>query len=984
METEASATYRFQFGREFRFADAQALVPYLSRLGATHLYSSPVLRARDESTHGYDVVDPTVLNPNLGGETEFRSLVAVLKAHGMGTVLDIVPNHMATGSENPFWMHVLTYGPSSPYARWFDIDWRLPDPDMWGRVLVPILGDPLEEVLERSEIAVRWREGRFRLAYYDHLLPVDPATVPSIGRFGFRRLGRDEGGGADNVRSVARILDELASVPVPAVRVRRPWETSPERIEGLLAGLARSIESSPRMRIWAEETASRFGSGRGGRTRLLRLLEEQPYRLVYWRRAARLINYRRFFNINDLISLRQEDPQVFGETHALVGRLIAEGLIDGLRVDHIDGLRDPEIYLGRLSELARESAPTRRVRIWVEKILGHGESLPARWPVEGTTGYEFLNAVERIFVDPAGFSAIESAYRQMAREPRDFREHARWGKRKVLKDELSAFVGRLAHMLDRLVQQDSRYWDLTEGDLGEAIAEVAAAFPVYRTHISGEVRPTVESTDRARLEEALKAAEKAGAAAPRALDLLREVLLLAGEDRLEEHQLREHRNFIRRFQQLTGPAAAKGIEDTALYAYVPLVSLNEVGNDPELPLEDAVADLHRLNKAHARSLPQTLLCVTTHDTKRGADVRARLDVLSERPGLWLRHVRRWRRRHRVLRRGPRNAYPDFVNEYLLYQTLTGIWPYSSDPGRSGKPSAAELEEIGRRTREYMRKAAREAKLQTDWANVDEVFEQALDGFIRDLLGSDKPEKAQFLTEMEDLVKAIASGGYWNALSRTLIQFTAPGTPDLYQGDELWNPVLVDPDNRRKVDYAPRERLLDELVTEFEAGPKRRSAMLKELVASPWDGRIKMHVLRTLLQTRRGAPEVFADGTYEEVEVRGARSSNVFAFIRRGGRRCAVAVAPRLTARLVRDASAPPIGPDVWLDSRLVLPADLSAASWVNVLTGEKFHVVGDGGTPILPLTEALGSFPVALFMARTRFEPGFSRPPGAPSRTSEG
>jgi (1->4)-alpha-D-glucan 1-alpha-D-glucosylmutase len=966
MKPQAFATYRFQFGREFLFEDALALVPYLSRLGVTHLYGSPVLRARRESTHGYDVVDPTVLNPSLGGETGFRSLVGALKAHGMGLVLDIVPNHMATGSENPFWMHLLTYGPSSPYARWFDIDWRLPDPEMWGKVLVPILGDPLEQVTDRGEIGVLWQEGRFRLAYYEHLLPVDPATVPMIGRFGLRRLRSDTGVAPDNLQSVERILAELAAVPVPAVRVRRPWETSPERVEGLLAGLAQSIESSPRMHLWAERTASRFTSGRAGRARLLRLLEEQPYRLVHWRRAARLINYRRFFNINDLISLNQEDPQVFAETHVLVGRLIREGLIDGLRVDHVDGLRDPEVYLGRLTEMARESTSTGPVRVWVEKILGPGESLPLRWAVAGTTGYEFLNAVERIFVDPEGFATIEAAYRRLAKEPRDFVEHARWGKRKVLKDELSAFVGRLAQILDRLVQQDSRYRDLTEQDLAVAIAEVAVALPVYRTYISGEARPTVDPRDRDYLEEALSGAEEGGLASSRALTLLREVLLLEGEERLEDHQLRERRNFIQRFQQLTGPAAAKGIEDTALYAYVPLASLNEVGGDPDVPIDGGVAALHRLNDAHARSRPQALLGVTTHDTKRSADVRARLDVLSELPELWLNRVRRWRRRNRVFRSGPRNAYPDFVSEYLLYQTLIGIWPLSGAPGRREAPPVSELEEIGLRSRDYMRKASREAKIRTDWAAVDEAFERSLDGFIRDLLGSERLETRLFLTEIQDLVETIAHAGYWNALSRTLIQVTAPGTPDLYQGDELWNLLLVDPDNRRKVDYAPRERLLDELVTEFEAGPKRRRALLRDLVGSPGDGRIKMHVLRALLQARRRAPALFASGTYEEVEVRGARSSHVFAFLRRRGRRCAVAAAPRLTAGLVRNASSPPIGPDVWLDTSLVLPSELGGAAWTNVPTGERCPVVSHGGTPSILLADALATFPAAFLLTRIR------------------
>lgn len=1007
------ATYRLQFNQDFRFSDARALVPFFSRLGVTHVYASPILRARQESAHGYDVVDPKTLNSSLGDKTDLVDLVTDLHNVGLGLLLDIVPNHTAASIENPYWRDVLTYGHSSPFAGWFDIDWRIPDPDMWGRVLVPVLGEPRARVLAQDQIRIIWSDGRFLVQYFDNVFPVDPATVPTICEFGLESLKECVSSDNATLDHIVAILASLKKLPRLAARLRRRVDIDREETEQWLGQLARLVIQSPRIQQWAEDTAERFGQGEDGRRRLKKLLDSQPYRLVHWREAARTINYRRFFDINELVSVRQEDPQVFNETHSTVLRWVDDGLIDGLRIDHIDGLRDPLGYLERLAEaLSTSERVSRPIPLFVEKILASDEKLPCGWPVVGTTGYEFLNQVERLFVSPEGFAAIENQYRRMLRQPVFFQKVATWGKRRVLRNELSPQVGRLADALLRLVDEgrqtsslsaeneesvllaehagsgkhdladsttaDERAADgpavataallgqpeLTKRDVVDAIVEVITALPVYRTYVDAH-DCTINDADRGYIEKALHEARGSGRAAAGAIDALGGVLLLEGKSQLPTHELHERVNFIERFQQLTGPAAAKGIEDTALYAYVPLVSLNEVGGEPHLP-ENPVATLHQANEDRAATWPQTMLAVTTHDTKRTADVRARLDVVSEVPKLWSGLVQRWRRLNRPHRARVRGKHaPDAVTEYLFYQTAIGIWPLPDPSEPSQLPASEVLAELRERIEEYMLKAVREAKTHTSWTKNDQEYEDAVVAFVRSLFLPDGDGGMRFLSEIQNLVARISRPGLWNSLSRTLIQFTAPGTPDLYQGDELWNFALVDPDNRRPVDYERRRQLLDEVIMGVEGTDEARPEFLRGLSESPEDGRIKLLVIRGALSARGTHPRLFAAGHYLPLATEGSSKDNLFAFARvrssdnGSGEQAAIVVVPRLTATLV-SAMQSPVGEGVWQDTIIQLPEQLQNRHWTCALTREDLPVTNGQS---LAARDVLRAIPVALLVS---------------------
>ncbi|MEX1230551.1 MAG: malto-oligosyltrehalose synthase [Planctomycetaceae bacterium] len=1038
------STYRLQFNREFRFADAQRLVAYFSRLGVSHIYASPILRARKESTHGYDVVDPKTINPDMGDKNDLIGLVTDLRHFGLGLVLDIVPNHMAASIENPYWRDVLTYGRSSPYAGWFDINWRLPDPDMWGRVLAPILGEPRKTILERDQIGVIWSDGRFLIRYFEHFFPVDPATVPAICAVGLDELKQIVEEGHFALQKIQEILTALRRLPNLAARQRRNVAYNRDDVEHMLAELAQAIVQSPRIQQWAEETAARFSQGPEGRRRMRLLLDRQPYRLVYWRDAARAINYRRFFDINELISIRQEDPQVFDETHDTVLRWVHDGLIDGLRIDHIDGLRDPPGYLKRLAEaLAGVDRARRCFPIFVEKILAHDERLPREWPVAGTTGYEFLNQVEASLISPSGFEAIEQRYRRLLNRRVQFADIAEWGKRRVLRNDLSAPVNPLADALVRLAERrrlipppentenvaaaaaaarasslpqrhdatdlgddspggnplrgahggdsphdDDRRGDdafgstaaqfgrsqPTKRDFIEAIVEVATGLPVYRTYIDGRHDHVSESEQRM-IESALERARQSGRAPPEAIDFLGRVLLLDDVSRLPDDLRNEEISFIQRFQQLTGPAAAKGIEDTALYAYVPLVSLNEVGGEPIMPA-DPIAELHQANEERAENWPRSMLSATTHDTKRSADVRARIDVLSELPDLWMSSVERWRSMTRNFRtRVDDKTSPDDAGEYLFYQTVVGLWP-APQPGRHNElPSADALHDLRERIKAYMLKAAREAKTRTSWTLQNNEYERALEAFVGNMLSPDGPGSSTFLIEVNSLVARIARHGFWNSLSRTLIQYTSPGTPDLYQGDELWNFAMVDPDNRRPVDYEARQRLLDEVIIGIESPAESRSAFVGEMVAAPEDGRVKLHLIHSALVARREHPSLFANSDYLPLIAEGRGKDHVIAFARQttasqetvsGQPETAIVVVPRLTAGLVTNGDAPPIGEDVWSDTIIRLPVEFTTINWRCMLTRE---IVTGRDRGYLAVADLLKSFPAALVIGEADASP---------------
>ncbi|HUG92691.1 MAG TPA: malto-oligosyltrehalose synthase, partial [Planctomycetaceae bacterium] len=646
-------------------------------------------------------------------------------------------------------------------------------------------------------------------------------------------------------------------------------------------------------------------------------------------------------------------------------RWIRDGLLHGFRVDHIDGLRDPRGYLERLRGLAESGRPQTGgpFPVFVEKILAHDEHLPDDWPVDGTSGYDFLNEVESVFLSPAGFAEIVDNYQRLLGRPLRFEEVAAWGKRRILRHDLSAFVGRLADLLLRLARWEPQSAMLTDRALVRAIVEVVVALPVYRTYIRSADR-VVSPADRQRLEVALAGARRSGRAAADALDFLEQVLLLGRWDELPENERQGRLNFIERFQQLSGPAAAKGVEDTALYVWVPLVSRNEVGGEPNVPLENATAALHRGSRRRSERFPRSMLAATTHDTKRSADVRARLDVLSELPRLWSGYVDRWRRLNRLHRnRVNGRPAPDVSTEYLLYQTIVGIWP-AADPRQvdAATPSPESVAELRGRIEPYMLKAVREAKLRTSWTETNQRYEDALVHFIRAVLPDEDAISSEFLADVRTLVSRICRAGFWNALARTLITYTAPGTPDLYQGDELWNFSLVDPDNRRPVDYELRKRTLDDLITAFEISPDSRQTLLRELVEAPEDGRIKLHVVRAALAARRERPELFNRGRVEPLEVHGSRSENVIAFARVTDGAAAVTVAPRLTTALVSNVGDPPRGRDVWGETALRWPGSLRGRAWVSPLTWERVSLEPDESTGDVRVARILDELPVGLLV----------------------
>ena len=962
--TTVLSTYRLQLRPGFGLREAESLVPYLSRLGVSHVYLSPILRARSGSPHGYDVVDPTEINPELGDHAALEALVAELRRHRMGAILDIVPNHMATGGENPFWEDVLRHGPSSRFAPWFDIDWGPPTSRRPYRILLPVLGERLGRVIDAAELKLEYRQGRFRLNYHDQTFPLDPGTIPLVLEVGMdellRRLGPAE---QQQARELQRIIARLRALPPRTTRRAGVGSEREAVAQEALARLARLIASSPPVRHHMAAAVAAHRGGSGDVRLLRRLVAAQVYRLAYWRRAAREINYRRFFTISHLVALRQEDPEVFEGTHRLVLDWVAARLVDGLRIDHVDGMLDPSGYLRRLRDEVQARVPGpdgERFPVYVEKILARDERLPEDWLVAGTTGYDFLAEVEDVFLEPKGFQTVERGYQRFVHRTDHFEDAARRGRRGVLDGALLAEARRLGRLLESAVLGYAG--DLTRSQLTEAVVESIVCLGVYRTYLppaAVEHRPA----DRRRLSGALEAARQRGRASPLALDLLRDALLLSPELPLDREAIARRSRFVQRYQQTCVSVAAKGVEDTALYVHVALVSRNEVGAEPDAPLTDPLSVLHTAASHRRKRWPIAMLATSTHDTKRSADVRARLDVLSETPALWERKVRewhRWNQRHR--KRVGRGFVPNRNVEYLLYETLVGMWPWrdhgpdGTRPAEAGpaRPRRGPSVEFTRRVHEYMLKAAREAKTHTSWTEPNESFEDALEEFVAAVLSPRKSDR--FLSDLDAFVEMLARAGLWNSLARTIIHLTAPGTPDLYQGDELWNYSLVDPDNRRAVDFKGLGEILDTLTDEAST-PDRNT--IAELVKSPGDGRLKLLIVHRALHLRAMSPGLFRDGEYLPLRARGARAAHVVAYARHLDEEAAIVLAPRLSLALTGSVHPAPVGAEVWRDTRVELPARLAASAWRCALSGT-INVPPHRSSVSLSIAAALQTLPVAV------------------------
>ena len=985
-----ASTYRLQLHAEFGFDAAAAIVPYLAELGISDLYLSPILLAAPGSRHGYDVVDHSRVNPELGGEEGFLRLASAASANGMGILLDYVPNHMGIGPQNPWWMDVLENGPSSVHAPAFDVDWTPLKAELAHKVLVPILGDQFGRVLERGELALVRDGGSFFVRYFDHVFPVAPRQVPQVLRLRLEALKEELGAsdpGVQDLESICTALEKLAP----------RTETSPEAVaerarekEVAKRRLAALCESSPRVRELVDENV-RILNGTQGEPRsfdrLEKLLDSQAYRLAFWRVAGEEINYRRFFDVNGLAAIRMEDAHVFADAHRLVLGLLRDGKASGLRIDHPDGLHAPSAYFRRLQAsyllerarlLAQASGegldaatealllerllaevdagrlPRRPLYVVVEKVLVAPEKMPDGWDVDGTTGYEFLAALNGVFVDAAAERAFDTLYARLAGAREDFREVIIEKKRLVMESSMASEMNMLAHRLSRISEMDRRTRDFTQRELTRTLVEYVSLFPVYRTYVSP--RGEVDDRDRRYVEETIaRARRRSPVVDPSIYDFLRDVILQRYPEGLSDENRREWLEFALKLQQVTGPVTAKAVEDTAFYAYVRLVSLNEVGGEPRR-FGASPEELHALLAERQARYPGSLSATSTHDTKRSEDVRVRIDALSELPSAaraWVGRASRLNRAHVTRTEGI--VAPDRRDEWLVYQTLLGTWP---DGGI--EPGAPELEAYRDRIQGYVEKALREAKVHTSWTSPSAEYEQGVHRFVERILAS-----PPFLAELAPLAARLARAGRLSSLAQVAVKCAAPGVPDVYQGTELWDLSLVDPDNRRPIDFALRERYLAELEPLLDpAQDASETALALAGLLEAWhDARVKMYVTVAALRLRKRAAAVFREGDYLPLAVKGAGAEHVVAAARRHGTGLVVAIVPRLVARMTSDERPWPIGEACWGETVVELPPEAVDRDLVSVFSHERSRARDRDGSPCLAVAEALGVFPVAMLSA---------------------
>ncbi|MFL6589767.1 MAG: malto-oligosyltrehalose synthase, partial [Chthoniobacterales bacterium] len=808
-----SSTYRLQFNRQFTFEQARQIVPYLDALGISDCYASPYFQARAESLHGYDITDHNKLNAAIGSREDYEAWIADLHRHRMGQVVDFVPNHMGIGEPlNVWWMDVLENGPSSIHAPYFDIDWKPLKSDLADKVLLPILGDQYGRVLERGELKVRFEAGAFYLRYYEHEFPIAPGTYRHILQIALEKLAPFKA--EDFYAEFQSIITALEYLP-------RRTETDPERIaerarekEIIKRRLERRCEEAAEVRTAVAEAVEQI-NGTPGNPRsfdaLDSLLNDQAYRLAFWRVAAEEINYRRFFDVNDLAAIRMELPEVFDATHRLLLELIAAGAVTGVRIDHPDGLYLPKEYFEKLQSRSAAalgiSVPRdgRAIYLVVEKILSADETLRKDWPVHGTTGYEFGKLVANVLVDSSSEQSITKTFQRFIGHSMPFGHLVYAKKRLVMRLSLANDVNVLGDMLDRLSEENRWFRDFTLDALARAVRETIACFPVYRTYVTpGQ---PVSDEDRAVIERAVATAKRRNPALEESVfNFLRDVLLLRFPENLDEEARRAHEHFVLKFQQSTGPIMAKGLEDTTFYIYNRLSALNEVGGEPQ-HFGVSVEQFHALNLQRQRDWPATLLATSTHDTKRSEDLRARILAISEVPQLWRSSLQRWRVINRRLKRSLHEMHaPDPNEEYLFYQTLLGTWPVDAE-GRAERAASTQYIE---RIQAYMAKALKEAKMNTSWIQPNEEWDTAMSDFVARALESSPKNK--FVPTFLPVAEEIARLGAVNSLAQVAIKLTAPGVPDIYQGNEIWDLSLVDPDNRRPIDYGERRQLMAELET----------------------------------------------------------------------------------------------------------------------------------------------------------------------------
>ncbi len=978
-----AATYRLQFNAGFTFADAKKLVGYLSDLGISDIYASSYVAAKEGSVHGYDVVNQTILNKEVGNEETYLALIEELQRHGMGHILDFVPNHMCIEScDNVWWMDVLENGMSSPYAHFFDIDWEPVKKGLTGKVLLPFLGDQYGKVLEGGGLQLLFREGAFYMHVNSLQIPVEPRSYLQILQHRLDAL-------KERFPREAAPLEEMLSIETALQHLPPATERDPEIMqerhrekEIIKKRLWQLCQESGEVVAFIEENVKIFNGSKGEPESfdlLDKLLRDQVYRLSYWRVATEEINYRRFFDINSLAAIRMENESVYHLTHQLLFRLIREGKVTGVRIDHVDGLYDPVSYLQNLQkssylQLRRGAAPAgegepaaeeaeqalekeyfrqlerdpayKPFYAVVEKILMKGEQLPEQWPVFGTTGYDFLNSVNGIFVATEKAKHMDRIYDRFVKWGAEFPDVVYEKKKLVMQVSLSGEGNMLAHQLNNIAEQDRLTRDFTLNSLARAISEVIACFPVYRTYANSA---SVRDRDVQYIEAAVsKAKRKNPAISGSVFDFVRDVLLLKWPERAGEGTRRDWLYFAMRFQQITGPVMAKGLEDTAFYVYNRLVSLNDVGGMPG-KFGTTLEAFHGQNLDRHKTFPHGMLATATHDSKRGEDVRTRIDALSEIPELWQKSVVRWSRINKGKAATLENQkVPDRNEEYLLYQTLIGAWP-------AGELDRERSDAFRVRIGEYLIKAIREAKVNTSWVSPNVPYEEAVAGFLDRIL--ERPGDNPFLRDFLPLQKRLARCGVFSSLSQTLLKMVSPGVPDFYQGTELFDLTLVDPDNRRQVDYRVRMQALEGLkAREADAGA---GAVCRELLEQPEDGRLKLYLIYRVLNYRGNNREPFDSGEYLPLEGKGVHARHICAFARKGGGRTVIAVAARLMTTLMPEEKSLPLGEAAWQDTALVLP-DGSGRRFRNVVNDEALESVEHGGQAVIPLATLFGQVSVAL------------------------
>jgi (1->4)-alpha-D-glucan 1-alpha-D-glucosylmutase len=989
-----SATYRLQFNKDFTFAQAREIVPYLRALGIGDCYASPFFQASPGSNHGYDIVDHNRLNPEIGTEADFDAMVEELHKHGMGLVADFVPNHMGISeSVNNWWMDVLENGPSSLAAPCFDIDWHPLKPELENKVLLPILGDQYGRVLEKGELKLAFEGGAFFLYYYQAKLPINPRTycailqgalaelpagaaspsIAGLSEIGAVAVGAGPAvrGGDYQVSELQSIITQLEKMPPRTATERdqiveraREKEVAKLRLEQLCADHPAVAEALQRALVKFHGHPGDPGSFNA----LDQLIESQAYRLSYWRVAAEEINYRRFFDINTLAAIRVELPEVFEATHQLLWRLLGSGKVTGLRIDHPDGLYDPRGYFAQLQEnyarLRNQPLPEdgRGIYLLGEKILSGEERLPREWPVHGTTGYDFTNQVTALLVDHEAEESFSETYQRFIDRNVHFPSLVYEKKRLVMRLSLANDVNVLGHMLNRLSERNRLFRDFTLNALTTTVREVIACFPVYRTYLAPGRAASPE--DKAVINRAVAQAKRRNPGMDASVfDFLRDILLfrfpLNPDDAAGAAGAAEHERFVMKFQQCTGPIMAKGLEDTAFYIYNRLAALNEVGGEPQ-HFGMKPEDFHRTNVQRRESWPHTMLTSSTHDTKRGEDVRARIAALSEMPQRWRRALRTWtafNRKHKTAAAEGELA-PDPNEEYLLYQILLGSWPFIRD--YTPKPDAPEAKSAAnlpsaiaamtaqehasylQRIQDYMTKAIKEAKVNSSWIQPNEAWDDAVRKFIAALMPRGKKGSA-FLKAFEPMAAEIAQLGAINSLSQTVLKLTSPGVPDIYQGNEIWDFSLVDPDNRRPIDYALRRRLLESL----------SGADPAELLANWQDGRIKLFITRSILRFRLEEPKLFESGTYQPLKTTGRLAECAVAFRREYAGASMLAVVPRLSSKV----GFPPVG-ERWGNTAISLEG--AGGAWRDLFTGRKLKAEAESGE--LPLSRILEDFPCAVLV----------------------